>query len=53
MHALAIGIGTKNKNDQWLEVFFPRPVFKPDQALIDSFAAVTGYTGGNHEIELT
>ena len=53
MHALAIGIGTKNKNDQWLEVFFPRPAFKPDQALIDSFAAVTGYTGGNHEIELT
>ena len=53
MYALAVGIGTKNSKNEWLEVYFPRPVFKPEQSLVDSFAAVTGYDGGNRDIELS
>lgn len=52
MYALAFGIGTKNSKGQWLEVYFPRPLFKPEQGLIDSIASVTGYSGGNQDIEL-
>ncbi len=52
MHALGLGIGTKNSQGDWLEVYYPRPVFHPDQTLIDSFAAVIGYSGGNTDIEL-
>jgi len=53
MYALALGIGTKNRKNEWLEVYFPRPVFKPAQALVDEFAASTGYSGGNVDIELS
>ena len=52
MYALAFGIGTKNRNDDWLEVYFPRPAFRPNQALVHGIAAVTGYKGGNNDIEL-
>ena len=52
MYALAFGIGTKNRNDEWLEVFFPRPTFHPDQTLVDAVTAATGYSGGNTDIEL-
>ena len=52
MYALAFGIGTINRKNEWLEVYYPRPVFKPAQALVDSIAAVTGFTGGNTDIVL-
>ena len=52
MHALGIGIGTKNSQGDWLEVYYPRPAFHPDQSLTDSIAAATGYSGGNTDIEL-
>jgi 2,3,4,5-tetrahydropyridine-2-carboxylate N-succinyltransferase len=53
MYALAFGIGTKNRNNEWLEVYFPRPVFKPEPVLVDSIAAAVGYTGGNADVELS
>lgn len=52
MYALAFGIGTKNARNEWLEVYYPRPVFKPAQKLADEIAAVTNYKGGNVDIEL-
>ena len=53
MYALAIGIGTKNSKNDWLEVYYPRPAFKPAQSLTDEIAAVVGYRGGNVDIELS
>ena len=53
MYALAVGIGTKNSKNNWLEVYYPRPVFKPEQTLTNSIAEVTGYNGGNKDIELS
>jgi len=52
MYALAFGIGTKNNENNWLEVYFPRPVFRPEQDLIDSIAQLIGYKGGNTDVEL-
>ncbi len=53
MYALAFGIGTKNSENDWLEVYFPRPVFRPEQDLIDSIAQLIGYEGGNTDIQLS
>lgn len=52
MYALAFGIGTRNRRNEWLEVYYPRPVFKPEQSLVDSVAGALGYKGGNVDIEL-
>jgi 2,3,4,5-tetrahydropyridine-2-carboxylate N-succinyltransferase len=52
MYALGLGIGTRNRKNEWLEVYYPRPVFRPEQALIDSVTEAVGYSGGNVDIEL-
>ena len=49
--AFALGVGTQNKNQQWLEVFFQKPVYQPEAALIEA-AKAAGYTTGNQAIEL-
>ncbi len=50
--SMAAGIGTKNSKGDWLEVFYPAPLFQPEAELIEAIAAVIGYTGGNRAIEL-
>ncbi|MEH6343726.1 MAG: 2,3,4,5-tetrahydropyridine-2,6-dicarboxylate N-succinyltransferase [Bermanella sp.] len=49
--AFALGVGTQNKNSEWLEVFYQKPVFQPSADLI-SAAKAAGYQGGNQAIEL-
>ncbi|MGI9322615.1 MAG: DapH/DapD/GlmU-related protein [Pseudomonadales bacterium] len=56
MYALAFGIGTKNARQEWLEVYFPAPLFSPPQALVDEIVGALGkgaYKGGNVDIELS
>jgi 2,3,4,5-tetrahydropyridine-2-carboxylate N-succinyltransferase len=49
--AFAIGVGTQNSNNEWLEVFYQLPVYQPAADLIEA-AKTVGYTGGNQAIEL-
>ncbi len=35
MLAFGIGLGTKNQKQEWLEVFYPKPVWQPSSALAD------------------
>ena len=42
MYSFAIGVGTKNRNNDWLEVFYPAPVLHPEQALADILTAILG-----------
>lgn len=35
--ALAIGIGTQNQHGEWLEVYYPKPLLNPSDALIKVF----------------
>ena len=51
-YALAIGIGTRNRRAEWLEVFFPAPAFAPDAGQVKRFGDVLGYKGGNLCIDL-
>ena len=36
--AFGLGVGTRNTADEWLEVFFPRPVLAPSEALAAAVA---------------
>ena len=49
--AFALGVGTQNTKNEWLEVFYQKPIFQPEAQLIDA-AKAAGYTGGNQAIEL-
>ncbi len=52
--ALALGSATKNKHGKIIEAFFPDPILHPSQQLIDAFASIINYQGGNavFDIEL-
>lgn len=50
--SLAIGIGSKNQKDQWLDVLYPQPILNPAPELLDSIARLVDYKGGNEFIEL-
>ena len=50
--SLAFGLGTQNKHSEWLEVFYPTPVYQPSKDLVDAIKSVTGYQSGNEAIEL-
>jgi len=49
--AFALGVGTQNAKNEWLEVFYQKPVFQPAADLVEA-AKSAGYTGGNQAIEL-
>ena len=51
--ALAIGCGTQNRDEEWLEVYFPDPTLHPDSKLVDSIADEVDYQGGNVALELS
>ena len=38
--AFGLGVGTRNSQDEWLEVFFPRPLLNPSTALVQAVADV-------------
>lgn len=50
--SLAIGIGTKNSAGEWLEVYYPEPLFEPDASIIEQFGFIEDYQGGNCWFEL-
>jgi 2,3,4,5-tetrahydropyridine-2-carboxylate N-succinyltransferase len=50
--ALGFGVGTQNQKGEWLEVFYPAPLFQPSTALIESVRATLGYADSNIAIAL-
>jgi len=53
MYSAGLGLGTRNNNGQWLEVYYPAPLLKPALPLIDAAREVLGYQGGNVSLELS
>ncbi len=49
--AFALGVGTQNSKNEWLEVFYQKPVYQPASDLVEAAKSV-GYTNGNQAIEL-
>ncbi|MFV8820110.1 2,3,4,5-tetrahydropyridine-2,6-dicarboxylate N-succinyltransferase [Haliea sp. E17] len=38
--AFGLGVGTQNSKGEWLEVFFPQPLFAPPQALVSALGEI-------------
>lgn len=51
--AFGIGIGTQNKQGEWLEVFYQQPVMTPDNTLMEIVQNAFDYQGGNQAISAT
>lgn len=47
--SIAFGIGSKNKKGDWLEVFYPAPLYQPKQ----NFIGCLNLNGGNEVLELS
>ena len=51
--AFGLGIGTVNQLGEWLEVFYSRPILRPELGGIAPLLRIVGYTdGGNRAIQL-
>ncbi|MEO9653746.1 2,3,4,5-tetrahydropyridine-2,6-dicarboxylate N-succinyltransferase [Marinomonas sp.] len=50
--AFGLGIGTQNKEGNWLEVFYPAPIKDADKSALDAILESTNYTSGNDTIIL-
>lgn len=50
--AFAMGTGTKNTKNQWLEVFYPQPVLAPESTMTTAALSVLNAGSGNQTIEV-
>ncbi|MGR1215469.1 2,3,4,5-tetrahydropyridine-2,6-dicarboxylate N-succinyltransferase [Metapseudomonas otitidis] len=53
LFSIAFGVGTQNRQGNWLEVFYAQPLLKPTEALVAAVAPLLSYTGGNQAITLS
>jgi len=49
LYSFAIGVGTKNSNGEWLEVFYPTPLLNPEQTVCDILDLSLGIKSGEIE----
>ena len=52
MFSLAFGIGTQNRQQEWLEVYYPEPLINPSDSLLAIISSLTAYKGGNQALSL-
>ena len=50
LFSLAFGVGTQNRQENWLEVFYAQPLLHPSAELVAAVAPLLGYQGGNQVI---
>jgi 2,3,4,5-tetrahydropyridine-2-carboxylate N-succinyltransferase len=50
--ALGFGIGTQNQKGEWLEVFYPAPLFQPSAVILNCVYAALGHTDTNSVVAL-
>ncbi len=50
LYSLAFGVGTQNRQGNWLEVFYAQPLLAPSAELVAAVAPLLGYSGGNQAI---
>ena len=53
VYALGLGCGTRNRQDDWLEVYYPAPLLHPEATLVEALQEHTDYLGGNIAMPLT
>ncbi|MBV1915017.1 MAG: 2,3,4,5-tetrahydropyridine-2,6-dicarboxylate N-succinyltransferase [Pseudomonadales bacterium] len=50
--SIAFGIGTKNSQGNWLEVYYPTPLYQPDSKIVEAVTVTLDYKGGNQALDL-
>lgn len=50
--SIGLGLGSKNSNGQWLEVYYPTPWTNPPEAVLNALIKVLGQSGKNATTEL-
>ncbi|WCD79232.1 2,3,4,5-tetrahydropyridine-2,6-dicarboxylate N-succinyltransferase [Pseudomonas sp. TUM22785] len=50
LFSVAFGVGTQNRQGNWLEVFYAQPLLKPSAQLVEAITPILGYSAGNHAI---
>jgi 2,3,4,5-tetrahydropyridine-2,6-dicarboxylate N-succinyltransferase len=53
LFSLAFGVGSQNRQNNWLEVFYAQPLLNPAAELVEKAAQKLGYQGGNQSIAFT
>jgi len=53
LFSLAFGVGTQNREGNWLEVFYAQPLLNPASDLVSKVSEKLGYSGGNQAISFT
>ena len=53
LFSLAFGVGTQNRQGDWLEVFYAQPLLNPAVELVAAVSAKLGYSGGNQAIAIS
>lgn len=53
LYAVGLGVGTQNSKGEWLEVFYPAPLLKPDSATATAVVNALGLEAGNQVVELS
>lgn len=53
LFSLAFGVGTQNRQGNWLEVFYAQPLLNPAAELVAVVADKLGYEGGNQALSLS
>jgi 2,3,4,5-tetrahydropyridine-2-carboxylate N-succinyltransferase len=53
LYAIGLGVGTQNKNGEWLEVFYPQPLLNPSADVAAAVSNALGYSEGNQVIDIT
>lgn len=50
--ALGLGIGSKNASGEWLETYFPAPIYQPSETLVKAAQEALGLATGNATLAL-
>ncbi|MBB2494600.1 2,3,4,5-tetrahydropyridine-2,6-dicarboxylate N-succinyltransferase [Aquipseudomonas ullengensis] len=53
LFSIAFGVGTQNRQGNWLEVFYAQPLLNPAAELVAAVSDKLGYNGGNQAITIT
>lgn len=51
--AFGLGVGHQNSDDQWLDVYYPKALCRPDPALVEIVRDTFNWTGGNTITSIT
>ena len=53
LFSIAFGVGTQNRQGNWLEIFYAQPLLSPAAELVAKVTEALDYSGGNQAIAIS